>query len=205
MLEGRCAAEAVRRVTAAEASALDEIQQRMERHAAVGDLDGFHTDTDQFHHLLLTVAGNPWLAKVTADLRNFLRLARCQSRFCDSRLLQSLAEHRTLMRSLDRRDPDSAEQIMTHHLIAQQRAWRQWRASVTAQGEGQGSGGAAQPTSGPATGAVTSAVTSAATNPATGPAVSPATGPAASPASTPATPPIANATGVPTDSESVGV
>lgn len=197
MLEGRCAAEAVRRVTAAEASALDEIQQRMERHAAVGDLDGFHTDTDQFHHLLLTVAGNPWLAKVTADLRNFLRLARCQSRFCDSRLLQSLAEHRTLMRSLDRRDPDSAEQIMTHHLIAQQRVWRQWRASVTAQGEGQGSGGAAQPTSGPATGAVTSPVTS--------PAVSPATGPAASQASTPATPPIANATGVPTDSESVGV
>ena len=130
MLEGRCAAEAIRHVSQADVSALDEIQQRMETHAQAGDVDGFNADTDQFHQLLLTIAGNPWLAKVTADLRSFLRLARSQTRFCESRLRQALAEHRTLMRSIDRRDGDSAEQIMNHHLLAQQRAWRQWQASA---------------------------------------------------------------------------
>lgn len=130
MLEGRGAAEAIRRITPDEVSSLDEIQQRMERHSTEGRLEAFHADTDQFHQLLLTIAGNPWLTKVTSDLRNFLRLARSQSRFCDGRQLQALAEHRTLMRSIDRRDCDSAEQIMNHHLIAQQRAWRQWQSTA---------------------------------------------------------------------------
>ena len=130
MLEGRCAAEAIRRIAGTDVAALDAIQQRMEKHAQAGDHAGFNADTDQFHQLLVTIAGNPWLAKVTTDLRSFLRLARSQTRFCDSRLLQALAEHRTLMRSIDRRDCDSAEQIMNHHLLAQQRAWRQWQASA---------------------------------------------------------------------------
>lgn len=130
MLEGRCAAEAIRRITPDEITSLDEIQRQMEGHAAAGQLDAFHADTDQFHQLLLTIAGNPWLAKVTSDLRSFLRLARSQSRFCDARVPAALAEYRTLMRSIDRRDGDSAEQIMNHHLIAQQRAWRQWQRSA---------------------------------------------------------------------------
>lgn len=130
MLEGRGAAEAIRRLTPAEVASLDEIQQRMERHATEGNLDAFHADTDQFHQLLLTIAGNPWLTRVTSDLRNFLRLARSQTRFCDARVLPSLAEHRTLMRSIDRRDGDSAEQIMNHHLMGQQRAWRQWQSTA---------------------------------------------------------------------------
>jgi DNA-binding GntR family transcriptional regulator len=138
LLEGRSAAEAVRRIEPTEIGRLDSIQQRMERHAASGEPRAFDAATDEFHQALIEVTGNPWLEKVTGELRNFLRLARSQSHFSDGRLMQTLAEHRTLMRNIDRRDADSAEQVMNHHLLAQQRAWRQWLANQrAAAGEAQ--------------------------------------------------------------------
>lgn len=134
MLEGRCAAEAVRRQSPADVRRLDAVQQKMEQHAAAGDTQAFHQATDQFHQMLHALAGNPWLQKVTTDLRCFLRLARGQSRHPDNRIMQSLAEHRTLMRNIERGDADSAEQVMNHHLFAQQRAWRQIQAAAQAAG-----------------------------------------------------------------------
>ena len=224
MLEGRAAAEAIRRLTPAEVASLDEIQQRMEKHATEGRLDAFHADTDQFHQLLLTIAGNPWLTRVTSDLRNFLRLARSQTRFCDARMLPSLAEHRTLMRSIDRRDSDSVEQIMNHHLMAQQRAWRQWQSTAArpaaerpageqlALTDGLGAPAMTSPAVTPPALMPTTVVTStASTTPATALATLPtaAAMPTASPGpvDTVATPdtrrqPTAS---IPSDSESVGV
>ncbi len=124
MLEGRCVAEAVRRQTQADVRRLDAVQQKMEQHVQGGDVQAFHQATDQFHQMLHSLAGNPWLMKVTTDLRSFLRLARGQSRQPDNRLMQSLAEHRTLMRNIERGDADAAEQVMHHHLFAQLRAWK---------------------------------------------------------------------------------
>jgi hypothetical protein len=129
LLEGRCVAEAVQHIQRAEVVRLDEILERMERHATAGETAAFDIATDEFHQALHAIAGNPWLEKVTAELRSFLRLARCQSHFADARLKQTLAEHRTLLRSIDRGDGDSAEQVMSHHLFAQQRVWRQWLAA----------------------------------------------------------------------------
>ncbi|MET0507189.1 MAG: GntR family transcriptional regulator [Burkholderiaceae bacterium] len=143
LLEGRCVAEAVQRIERAEVARLDGIQQRMERHAAAGDAVAFDAATDEFHQALHAVAGNPWLEKVTGELRSFLRLARGQSHFADGRLLQTLAEHRTLLRSIDRGDGDGAEQVMNHHLFAQQRAWRQWLAASNLHPESATPGGRA--------------------------------------------------------------
>jgi len=124
MLEGRCAAEAVRRQTATDVRKLNAIHQRMEDRLASGDAEGYHQATDDLHRLLQSVAGNPWLARATSDLRRFLRLARGMTTASDHRLLQSLAEHRTLMKTIARGDAESAEQVMHHHLLAQQKAWR---------------------------------------------------------------------------------
>ena len=132
MLEGRCVAEAVRRQTQADVRRLDAVQQKMEQFVQVGDVAAFHQTTDQFHQMLHSLAGNSWLMKVTTDLRSFLRLARGQSRHPENRLMQSLAEHRTLMRNIERGDAEAAEQVMHHHLHAQLRAWKQAQASAAA-------------------------------------------------------------------------
>jgi DNA-binding GntR family transcriptional regulator len=124
LLEARGAGEAVRRQTAADARRLEAVHQRMEEHVAARDSEAYHQATDELHHLLHTIAGNPWLLRATADLRRFLRLARSMARNPDARVLQSLAEHRTLMKTIARGDADSAEQVMHHHLLAQQKAWR---------------------------------------------------------------------------------
>lgn len=124
MLEGRCAAEAVRRLNAGDLRKLNAIHQRMEEHVASGEVEGYHQATDQLHELLHTVAANPWLLRAATDLRRFLRLARSMSRPTDTRVLHSLAEHRTLMKTIARGDAESAEQIMHHHLMAQQKVWR---------------------------------------------------------------------------------
>jgi hypothetical protein len=96
----------------------------MEDHVAAGNVDAYHDAADQLHEALHTMAGNPWLLRATADLRRFLRLARGMARQSDGRLLQSLAEHRTLMKTMSRGDAESAEQVMHHHLMAQQKNWR---------------------------------------------------------------------------------
>ena len=76
LLEARCAGEAVRRQTPADVRRLEAIHQRMEDHVAAGDGDAYHQATDELHHLLHTIAGNPWLLRAASDLRRFLRLAR---------------------------------------------------------------------------------------------------------------------------------
>ena len=124
LLEARCTAEAVRRQTSSDVRRLNAIHQRMESHVAGGEVDAYHQATDEMHHQLHLVAGNPWLLRATSDLRRFLRLARGMTLHSDARLLHSLAEHRTLMRAVGRGDAESAEQVMHHHLLAQQKAWR---------------------------------------------------------------------------------
>jgi len=124
MLEARCAGEAVRRLTAPDLRRLDAIHQKMEACVAAGDAAAYHRAADDLHHQLQLIAGNPWLLRTCSDLRRFLRLARGMTQQSPGRLLQSLAEHRTLMKSISRGDVDSAEHVMHHHLLAQQKGWR---------------------------------------------------------------------------------
>lgn len=124
MLESRCTGEAVRRLGVSDLRRLDALHQKMEAHVAEGDAQAYHHAADELHALLQRAAGNPWLQRATADLCRFLRLARSAFRLGEARLLQSLAEHRALMKAISRGDAEGAEQIMHHHLQAQQKAWR---------------------------------------------------------------------------------
>ena len=132
MLEARCAGEAVRRLGPIDRRRLEAMHQAMEQQAAAGNADGYHRVADELHALLHEASGNPWLQRATTDLRRFLRLARSMSGQAASRLLQSLAEHRTLMRAIARNDAEAAEQVMQHHLLAQQKAWRAAHAALQA-------------------------------------------------------------------------
>ena len=148
MLEARCAAEAVRHQSASDVRRLDAIHQKMETHVAAGDVEAYHRTTDELHQQLHMIAGNPWLLRATSDLRRFLRLARGMTQESGGRLLQSLAEHRTLMKAIARGDADSAEQVMHHHLLAHQKAWRAALANqqrVAAEADAAAAGDAVDP------------------------------------------------------------
>lgn len=124
-LEGRVAHEVAAKRTAAQLKALDALHEKLERHAAAGDIDRYYETNYLFHDRMQECAGNRWLQIVIGDLRKLLKLSRHHSLRLDGRLAASLAEHRALMQALHRQDADAAERVMRDHLLAQLAALRE--------------------------------------------------------------------------------
>lgn len=124
-LEGRVAHEVATKRTPAQLKALDALHDKLERHAAAGDVDRYYETNYVFHDRMQECAGNHWLQIVIGDLRKLLKLSRHHSLRLEGRLAASLAEHRALMQALHRQDADVAEQVMRGHLLAQLAALRE--------------------------------------------------------------------------------
>jgi DNA-binding GntR family transcriptional regulator len=124
-LEGRVAHEVASKRTPTQLKALDALHEKLEKHAAVGDVNRYYETNYVFHDQLQECAGNRWLQIVIGDLRKLLKLSRHHSLRLEGRLAASLAEHRALMKALHRQDADAAEQIMRGHLLAQLEALRE--------------------------------------------------------------------------------
>lgn len=122
LLEGRCAYEAVRKASPADAARLEAIHARLEALAAEGDVDGYYESNYVFHETIQELARNPWLSRIVSELRRFLRLLRGRQLRVPGRLQASLAEHRQVMRALRRRDAEGAEKVMRAHLLSQRAA-----------------------------------------------------------------------------------
>jgi DNA-binding GntR family transcriptional regulator len=128
MLEGRCAHEAVRKMSTGDRARLDELHRQLEDAAASGDADGYYAVNYEFHRSVEALAGNPWLVRITSELRRFMRLSRGRQLQVPGRLQASLREHRAFMRAVHAGDAQAAQRLMNEHLLAQQRAWRQLHA-----------------------------------------------------------------------------
>lgn len=124
-LEGRVAHEVAAKRTAAQLKALDSLHEKLEKHAAAGDVNRYYETNYVFHDQLQECAGNRWLQIVIGDLRKLLKLSRHHSLRLEGRLKASLAEHRALMQALHRQDAEAAEQVMRGHLLAQLDALRE--------------------------------------------------------------------------------
>jgi DNA-binding GntR family transcriptional regulator len=122
LLEGLCALEAVRKATPQDVRRLEAMHDRLERHAAAGEVDRYYEQNYAFHQAVEEIAANPWLSRTVSELRRFLRLLRGRQLRVPGRLQASLAEHRKLMRALRRRDAEEAERVMRAHLMAQRAA-----------------------------------------------------------------------------------
>lgn len=118
MLEGRCAAEAVRRARPADVSALQGIHDRLEAAARDGRIDAFFEANQEFHKQIQELAGNRWMLSVIQDLRKVLKLSRLHSLSLEGRLQQSLDEHRAIMAAFKASDADQAETLMHDHLLS---------------------------------------------------------------------------------------
>lgn len=122
MLEGRCAGEAVRRMTPSELAVLRRTHDNLEASAREGRIEDFFEANQEFHRLLQEFAGNRWLLQVIQDLRKVLKLARHNSLSLEGRLQQSLDEHRLIMAALEAGDAKLAEQRMHDHLVSGRQA-----------------------------------------------------------------------------------
>lgn len=118
MLEGRCAAEAVKRAKAADIKALSAIHDRLEAAARDGRIDAFFEANQEFHRKIQEVANNRWTLSVIQDLRKVLKLSRLHSLSLEGRLQQSLDEHRAIMAAFVAKDQALAEQTMHDHLLS---------------------------------------------------------------------------------------
>lgn len=118
MLEGRCAAEAVRRMTAADAAALKDIHEQLESAARNGLIDAFFEANQEFHRKVQELSGNRWLLSMIQDLRRVLKLSRLHSLSLEGRLQQSLDEHRDIMGAMAAGDAARAEKLMHDHLLS---------------------------------------------------------------------------------------
>lgn len=125
LLEGRCAFEAARNISAADMAALDVLHQRLEKHARARRINDYYATNLAIHEAIITLANNRWLAQVIADLRKILKLARLQQLHAPGRLEQSLGEHLVLYAALRARDAEGADAAMRNHLTHQREALRE--------------------------------------------------------------------------------
>lgn len=127
MLEGRCAAEAVRHALPADVALLRQLHAELERHAAAQDIDGYYRANHEFHSKVQALADNRWLDRVTGDLRRFMRMMRGRQLRLPGRFAESIAEHRALLQAFEHGDVALAERTMHDHLMAQLVALKQLR------------------------------------------------------------------------------
>ena len=113
LLESDAASTVATRATAADLERLAALHQRLERQAR--QRDAFFATNEQFHMVLLDIAGNRWAAQMAADLRKVMKLNRHHSLFAQGRLAESLAEHRALMAAVVARDAGLSARLMKAH------------------------------------------------------------------------------------------
>lgn len=118
MLEGRCAADAVRRAKPADIKALRATHDRLEVAARDGQINAFFEANQAFHRQIQELAGNRWLLSVIQDLRKVLKLSRLHSLSLEGRLQQSLDEHRLIMAAFENGNAEQAEKLMHDHLLS---------------------------------------------------------------------------------------
>ncbi|MGB7501173.1 MAG: GntR family transcriptional regulator [Azonexus sp.] len=118
LLEGRCAADAVRHAKPADIAALNSIHERLESAARDNRIDAFFEANQEFHFRIQELAGNRRLLAVVQDLRKVLKLCRLHSLSLEGRLQQSLDEHRAIMAAFEAGDAAKAEALMHDHLLS---------------------------------------------------------------------------------------
>lgn len=130
LLEGRCAADALRRAQPADLAELRAIHERLENAAREGQIEAFFEANQTFHRRIQELAGNRWLLSVIHDLRKVLKLSRLHSLSLEGRLQQSLQEHRAIMAAFEAGDVPRVEGLMHDHLLSGREALARMDAKV---------------------------------------------------------------------------
>jgi DNA-binding GntR family transcriptional regulator len=132
MLEGRCAHEAAKKIRAQDLDLLEKLHREMGEKFNDGDLKAYYALNYEFHEKVQNMSRNPWLIRVTNDLRRILRMYRGQQLQLPGRLAESMSEHNALMDCFRSKNVHEAERIMSEHIQHQREALMKF---LTSQGQ----------------------------------------------------------------------
>lgn len=118
-LEALCGRLAARRVTEPVLAAITTTVHACEAAVARGDSDGYYAENEQFHRLIYDASGNRFLASEAMRLHRRLQPYRRMQLQLRGRMGQSLDEHRTILRSLERGDEQTAAETLRSHVAVQ--------------------------------------------------------------------------------------
>ena len=113
LLESDAAGLVASSATDAQLAALQALHNRLEDQQ--DQREAYFATNEEFHLLLLAVAGNRWCAQIVQDLRKVMKLNRHLSLFRQGRVAESLAEHRAVMAAITARYSAAASRLMRAH------------------------------------------------------------------------------------------
>jgi phosphonate utilization transcriptional regulator len=116
-LFGRAGRLLAPKITAEQLGVLNELVDRMDEAVAADDLNTYYPINLEFHRRLLEFAGNRRIQSMYQSLIRELHLFRRRALVAQGWLRASNAEHRAIVKALSARDPDTAEQLMSLHVM----------------------------------------------------------------------------------------
>lgn len=118
-LEGQAAGLAARRMSAAQARALEQVVAACEAHArdkGDGDPDGYYQLNLRFHEVVALASGNPFLVEmIKTNARKLMAYYRAQYRYPGA-IAASAREHREIADLIAAHDREAAEAAMIAHM-----------------------------------------------------------------------------------------
>lgn len=117
-LEGLAAGMAAQILTHEDLARLEELLHQMDESFEAGNIKDFAAHDREFHLSLYCMAPNRRLYQLILELWNESQRARSVFNLRTDRLGSFLKDHRELMEALERKDFESAEQIVRQHRLS---------------------------------------------------------------------------------------
>lgn len=119
-LEGLCARWATMHITQEQLDELEEVlmlsEFRIKRESA-DNAEQLSMLDEKFHSILYEASGSRILGKLLSDFHKYVQSARKTSVISEERARKSIREHRQILRAIQEKDADSAEQLANEHIL----------------------------------------------------------------------------------------
>ena len=117
LLEGYAARVAASRITKKDIDKLKKINEQLEVLSEGNDVEGFFRKNNEFHNTFIALCGNEKLLDIRNTLvRRFLRY-RLQALAVPGRSMESVKQHRVIIRALAKKDGRRAEAVVVEHSL----------------------------------------------------------------------------------------
>ena len=117
LLEGYAARVAAEKITKKDIDKLKKINEQLEVLTDGDDVEAFFRKNNEFHNTFIALCGNEKLMELRGDLvQKFLRF-RLQALAVPGRLMESVKQHRIIIKALIKKDGRLAEAIVIEHSL----------------------------------------------------------------------------------------
>jgi len=117
LLEGYAARMAVEKISDGDIDKMKKINQKLEELAEKEQVEGFFAKNDEFHNCFLELCGNSKLVEIRNSMvKRFLGF-RMATLSLPGRLIESVNQHRKIIKALEHRDGKLAEAVVREHAL----------------------------------------------------------------------------------------